>query len=123
MRVRGALLERMAMQAGEVSIRRARLESELGQIKGALVDLDDNLERIRAQLRELELQAEAQMHIQQELAQSGGREFDPLEFDRYTRFQELTRMLAESVGDVATLQRTLGRSVQTGETNWPLNPG
>uniref|UniRef100_UPI0013DB9262 hypothetical protein n=1 Tax=Serratia marcescens TaxID=615 RepID=UPI0013DB9262 len=34
---------------------------------------------------------------------------------RYTRFQELTRMLTESVGDVATLQRTLGRSVQSGE--------
>ncbi len=114
-RVRGSLLERMATQAGEVSIRRARMESELTQMKGALLDLDDNLERLRAQLRELELQAEAQMHIQQEMAQQGGREFDPLEFDRYTRFQELTRMLAESVGDVATLQRTLGRSVQTGE--------
>ncbi|MFG6465494.1 Hpt domain-containing protein [Roseateles sp. BYS87W] len=114
-RVRGSLLERMATQAGEVSIRRARLESELAVMKGALLDLDDNLERLRAQLRELELQAEAQMHIQQEMAQQGGREFDPLEFDRYTRFQELTRMLAESVGDVATLQRTLGRSVQTGE--------
>ena len=114
-RVRGSLLERMATQAGEVSIRRARMESELAQMKGALLDLDDNLERLRAQLRELELQAEAQMHIQQEMAQQGGREFDPLEFDRYTRFQELTRMLAESVGDVATLQRTLGRSVQTGE--------
>ncbi|MFG6443204.1 Hpt domain-containing protein [Pelomonas margarita] len=114
-RVRGSLLERMATQAGEVSIRRARLESELAQMKGALLDLDDNLERLRAQLRELELQAEAQMHTQQELAQQGGREFDPLEFDRYTRFQELTRMLAESVGDVATLQRTLSRNVQTGE--------
>ncbi|MDR7268908.1 chemosensory pili system protein ChpA (sensor histidine kinase/response regulator) [Pelomonas saccharophila] len=114
-RVRGSLLERMATQAGEVSIRRARMESELNQMKGALLDLDDNLERIRAQLRELELQAEAQMHIQQEMQQQGGREFDPLEFDRYTRFQELTRMLAESVGDVATLQRTLGRNVQTGE--------
>ena len=114
-RVRGSLLERMATQAGEVSIRRARMESELGQMKGALLDLDDNLERLRAQLRELELQAEAQMHIQQEMAQQGGREFDPLEFDRYTRFQELTRMLAESVGDVATLQRALTRSVQTGE--------
>ncbi|MCF8203706.1 MAG: Hpt domain-containing protein [Methylotenera sp.] len=114
-RVRGSLLERMATQAGEVSIRRARMESELAQMKGALLDLDDNLERLRAQLRELELQAEAQMHIQQEMAQQGGREFDPLEFDRYTRFQELTRMLAESVGDVATLQRSLGRSVQTGE--------
>ena len=114
-RVRGSLLERMATQAGEVSIRRARMESELVQMKGALLDLDDNLDRIRAQLRELELQAEAQMHIQQEMAQQGGREFDPLEFDRYTRFQELTRMLAESIGDVATLQRTLTRSVQTGE--------
>ncbi|WP_422017347.1 Hpt domain-containing protein [Roseateles sp.] len=114
-RVRGSLLERMATQAGEVSIRRARMESELAQMKGALLDLDDNLERLRAQLRELELQAEAQMHTQQELAQQGGREFDPLEFDRYTRFQELTRMLAESVGDVATLQRTLSRNVQTGE--------
>ena len=114
-RVRGSLLERMATQAGEVSIRRARMESELAQMKGALLDLDDNLERLRTQLRELELQAEAQMHIQQEMAQQGGREFDPLEFDRYTRFQELTRMLAESVGDVATLQRSLGRNVQTGE--------
>ncbi|PTT81270.1 hybrid sensor histidine kinase/response regulator, partial [Pelomonas sp. HMWF004] len=114
-RVRGSLLERMATQAGEVSIRRARMESELAHMKGALLDLDDNLERLRAQLRELDLQAEAQMHAQQELAQQGGREFDPLEFDRYTRFQELTRMLTESVGDVATLQRTLSRSVQSGE--------
>ncbi|MBW8847626.1 MAG: Hpt domain-containing protein [Burkholderiales bacterium] len=114
-RVRGSLLERMATQAGEVSIRRARMESELVQMKGALLDLDDNLERLRAQLRELDLQAEAQMHAQQEAAQQGGREFDPLEFDRYTRFQELTRMLTESVGDVATLQRTLSRNVQTGE--------
>ena len=114
-RVRGSLLERMATQAGEVSIRRARMESELVQMKAALLDLDDNLERLRTQLRELDLQAEAQMHTQQELAQQGGREFDPLEFDRYTRFQELTRMLTESVGDVATLQRSLSRNVQIGE--------
>ena len=114
-RVRGSLLERMATQAGEVSIRRARMESELAQMKSSLLDLDDNLDRLRAQLRELDLQAEAQMHTQQELAQQGGREFDPLEFDRYTRFQELTRMLTESVGDVATLQRALSRNVQAGE--------
>ncbi|HEX2009836.1 MAG TPA: Hpt domain-containing protein [Roseateles sp.] len=114
-RVRGALLERMATQAGEVSIRRARLDSELSQMKSALLDLDDNLERLRNQLRELELQAEAQMGSQQEAAKQAGRDFDPLEFDRYTRFQELTRMLAESVGDVATVQRSLQRNVQLGE--------
>lgn len=114
-RVRGALIERMASQAGEVSIRRARLESELSQMKTALVDLDDNLERLRTQLRELELQAEAQMGASQDAAKQAGRDFDPLEFDRYTRFQELTRMLTESVGDVATVQRSLQRNVQLGE--------
>jgi len=114
-RVRGSLLERMAAQAGEVSIRRTRLESELAQMKGALLDLDDNLDRLRAQLRELELQAEAQMGSQQEQLQRAAEHFDPLEFDRYTRFQELTRMLAESVGDVATVQRSLQRNVQLGE--------
>lgn len=114
-RVRGVLLERMATQAGEVSIRRARLESELAQMKSALLDLDDNLDRLRGQLRELEVQAEGQMGSQQEAAKLAGRDFDPLEFDRYTRFQELTRMLAESVNDVATVQRSLQRNVQLGE--------
>ncbi|MEJ6007851.1 Hpt domain-containing protein [Paucibacter sp. AS339] len=118
-RVRASLLERMAAQAGEVSIRRARLESELAQMKSSLLDLDDNLDRLRAQLRELELQAEAQMGAQQEQQlksnQARSADFDPLEFDRYTRFQELTRMLAESVGDVATVQRSLQRNVQLGE--------
>jgi chemosensory pili system protein ChpA (sensor histidine kinase/response regulator) len=39
------------------------------------------------------------------------REFDPLEFDRFTRFQELTRMMAESVNDVSTVQQSLIRMV------------
>ena len=123
-RVRASLLERMAAQAGEVSIRRARLESELAQMKSSLLDLDENLERMRSQLRELELQVEAQVGVQPDPAQllttgaadsAALNEFDLLEFDRYTRFQELTRMLAEAMGDVATVQRSLQRNVQLGE--------
>jgi chemosensory pili system protein ChpA (sensor histidine kinase/response regulator) len=114
-RVRAALLDRLASQAGEVSIRRARMENELAQMKNALSELDDNLERLRTQLRELELQAEAQISSRQEAARSLGSDFDPLEFDRYTRFQEVTRMLAESVNDVATVQRSLQRNVAAGE--------
>ena len=34
-------------------------------------------------------------------------DFDPLEFDRYTRFQELTRSLAEGINDVSTVQQSL----------------
>ena len=114
-RVRGNLLERMAAQAGEVGIRRARLESELSQMKSGLLDLEDNLERLRGRLRELEVQAEAQIDSRQEAARMAGRDFDPLEFDRYTRFQELTRMMAEAVNDVATVQRSLQKNVQLGE--------
>ncbi|MCM5678741.1 Hpt domain-containing protein [Schlegelella sp. S2-27] len=114
-RVRAQLLDRLVNQAGEVSIARARLESEVTQIKGSLTDLTDNLERLRQQLRDIELQAETQMSSRMEAAKAEGQNFDPLEFDRFTRFQEITRMMAESVNDVATVQRTLQRTLQTTE--------
>lgn len=114
-RVRSQLLDRLVNQAGEVSITRARLESGLGQLKGSLGDLTDNLERMRQQLRDIELQAETQMASRLEAAKAAAQSFDPLEFDRFTRFQELTRMMAESVNDVATVQRNLQRALEVAE--------
>ena len=97
------------------SITRSRIESEVGQIKGSLGDLTENLERLRQQLRDIELQAETQMSSRLEAAKATSQSFDPLEFDRFTRFQELTRMMAESVNDVATVQRTLQRTLDSTE--------
>jgi chemosensory pili system protein ChpA (sensor histidine kinase/response regulator) len=114
-RVRAPLLDRLVNQAGEVSIARSRIEVDVCQIKASLGDLTDNLERLRRQLRELELQGETQISSRLEAAKSAAREFDPLEMDRFTRFQELTRMMAESVNDVATVQRTLQRALQSAE--------
>ena len=114
-RVRAPLLDRLVNQAGEVSITRSRIESGVGLIKGSLGDLTENLERLRGQLRDIELQGEVQMSSRLEAAKAASQAFDPLEFDRFTRFQELTRMMAESVNDVATVQRTLQRSVETTE--------
>jgi chemosensory pili system protein ChpA (sensor histidine kinase/response regulator) len=114
-RVRSQLLDRLMNQAGEVMITRSRLENELRNLRGSLNDLTGNLDRLRTQLRDIELQAETQM--QSRLAQSKdlGAGFDPLEFDRFTRVQELTRMMAESVNDVATVQRNLQRTVEATE--------
>ncbi|MFZ5519657.1 MAG: Hpt domain-containing protein [Pseudomonadota bacterium] len=114
-RVRAQLLDRLVNHAGEVSITRSRLATEVGQIKGSLGDLADNLDRLRQQLRDIELQAETQMSTRMEAARAAAQNFDPLEFDRYTRFQELTRMMAESVNDVATVQRSLQRTLDTAE--------
>lgn len=114
-RVRAALLERMVNQAGEVNISRARIEVEMGQVRSAVTDLTENLERLRQQLHDIELQAETQMSSRIEATKAAAQEFDPLEIDRFTRFQELTRMMAESVNDVATVQRTLKRTVERAE--------
>ncbi len=114
-RVRTPLLDRLVNQAGEVSIARSRIESDVHQIKSALGDLTDNLERLRAQLRDIELQAETQIDTRMEAARAAAQDFDPLEMDRFTRFQELTRMMAESVADVATVQRGLQRTLQSTE--------
>ena len=114
-RVRAQLLDRMVNQAGEVMITRSRLEVELGQLRGSLGDMTDNLNRLRQQLRDIELQAETQMQSRLAQAKELQAGFDPLEFDRFTRVQELTRMMAESVNDVATVQRTLQRTVEATE--------
>ena len=114
-RVRAPLLDRLVNQAGEVSITRSRIASDVNQMKDSLADLSDNLERLRGQLHDIEIQAETQISSRMEAARSASEEFDPLEFDRYTRLQELTRMLAESVNDVATVQRTLQKSLQSTE--------
>jgi chemosensory pili system protein ChpA (sensor histidine kinase/response regulator) len=114
-RVRSQLLDRLVSHAGEVSITRARIEADVAQLKSALGDLTENLERLRRQLRDIELQAETQIASRIEAAKAAAQSFDPLEMDRFTRFQELTRMMAESVNDVATVQRSLQRSLQSTE--------
>ncbi len=114
-RVRAGLLDRLVNQAGEVSITRARIDTDVKQMQSSLGDLTDSLERMRRQLRDIELQAETQITTRIEAAKAAAQDFDPLEMDRFTRFQELTRFMAESVNDVATLQRSLQRTLQSTE--------
>ncbi|TXI95244.1 MAG: response regulator, partial [Burkholderiaceae bacterium] len=114
-RVRADILDRLVNQAGEVSISRSKLENEVDTLKLSLSELTENVSRLRDQLREVEIQAETQ--ISSRMAFSGDREFDPLEFDRFTRLQELTRMMAESVNDVASVQSSLNRTIEGATTD------
>jgi len=107
LRVRSDLVDRLVNEAGELSIARSRIEGEMRSLKESLLDLTENVIRLRRQLREIEIQAESQMQSRTAQADELHAGFDPLEFDRFTRFQELTRMMAESVNDVATVQQNL----------------
>jgi chemosensory pili system protein ChpA (sensor histidine kinase/response regulator) len=116
-RVRSDVLDKLVDQAGEVSIARAKLENEIGTLKTSLTDMTENISRLRGQLREVEIQADAQIQARGEQMNTASANFDPLEYDRYTRLQELTRLLAESVDDVAMVQSNMikGLSMADGD--------
>ncbi len=107
LRVRADLIDRLANEAGEVAIARARVEGELRALKANLLELTGSVIRLRGQVREIEIQAESQIQSRMSAVAEAHEGFDPLEFDRYTRFQELTRSLAEGVNDVSTVQQSL----------------
>src|SRR5450830_736619 len=107
LRMRADVLDRLINEAGEVSIMRSRMDREMQNFKQSSTDLTDSISRLRTYLRELEIEAETQMQSRMSLLQEANETFDPLEFDRFTRLQELTRMMAESVNDVATIQNGL----------------
>ncbi len=111
LRVRADLVDRLVNEAGELSISRSRIEDETRALRGSLLDLTENVIRLRGQLREIEIQAETQMQSRMAQTHEEHTEFDPLEFDRFTRFQEITRMMAESVNDVTTVQHALLRNL------------
>jgi len=107
LRVRSDTVDHLVNEAGEISVARSRVETELRNFRTGLLELTDSINRLRQQLREIEIQAESQMEARGMLSTDMADKFDPLEFDRFTRFQELTRFMGESVHDVQTVQQTL----------------
>jgi chemosensory pili system protein ChpA (sensor histidine kinase/response regulator) len=107
LRVNADTLDHLINEAGEIAIARTRAEAELRAIKHSLSDLSESVARLRGQLREVEVQADSQMQSRLSVMDEKKSEFDPLEFDRYTRLQELTRLMAESLNDVVSTQHGL----------------
>ncbi len=107
-RVRADLLDSLVNHAGEVAIYRSRLEQQLGAFRGAMSELDRTNARLRDQLRRLDLETEAQIVARYQREQDqGDPAFDPLELDRFSTLQQLSRALNESAADLGGLQGVL----------------
>ncbi|MHB1586229.1 MAG: hybrid sensor histidine kinase/response regulator [Acidiferrobacteraceae bacterium] len=116
-KVRAQLLNELVNYAGEVSISRARMEQQILGFREHLAELQGNVARFKDQLRDLEMQAESQILFRTEQKDgSTGLDFDPLEFDRYSRLQQLSRALAESLHDLSTIHGTLDTFAGEAET-------
>jgi len=109
-RVDADLLDDLLNNAGEVSIFRARIEQQMTSIEFNLAELDRTVTRLREQLRKLEMETEAQILNKHKTDDQVQRtDFDPLELDRYSNIQQLSRALAESVSDVASIEGLLAQ--------------
>ena len=114
-RVDAELLDTMLNNAGEVSIFRARLDQQVNSIDFNLAELARTVTRLKEQLRGLEIETEAQVLNRQHDEAPRRSDFDPLELDRYSALQQFSRALAETSGDVASIQgllETLTREAQ-----------
>jgi len=114
-RVDAELLDTMLNNAGEVSIFRARLGQQVNSIDFNLAELARTVTRLKDQLRGLEMETEAQVLNRHRDEEAQRTDFDPLELDRYSALQQFSRALAETSGDVGSIQgllETLTREAQ-----------
>jgi chemosensory pili system protein ChpA (sensor histidine kinase/response regulator) len=107
-RVDAELLDSMLNSAGEASIFRARVDQQLGAIEFNLTELNRVVQRLKEQLRKLEIETEAQILHRHVDTAPRRDDFDPLELDRYSAIQQYSRALAETASDVASVQGLLG---------------
>lgn len=114
-RIDAELLEDLLNAAGEISIYHSRLSQQVSSVEFHVDELEQTVSRLRQQLRKLEIETEAQiMHGHQDTFVA--RDFDPLEMDRYSNIQQLSRALAESANDLSSLKDLLRTLTSEAET-------
>ncbi len=116
-KVNSELLDKLVNFAGEVSIYRSRMEQQSAELKLNIDELENTVERVRRQLRELEHETEAQIISNYQMEGDELEEdFDPLELDQFSTIQQLSRSLSESVSDLTNIQTYLQESARSSET-------
>jgi len=114
-KVPAELLEELVNLAGETSISRSRLEEQVTEFSYSLDEIDATLHRMQEQIRRLDIETEAQILFRQEQL-AAHEEFDPLEMDRYSQLQQLSRSLIESASDLEDLKTDLNEKLRDTET-------
>jgi chemosensory pili system protein ChpA (sensor histidine kinase/response regulator) len=116
-RIRADLLDSLVNYAGEISIYRSRLEQQVGAFRFNLVEFQQTVNRLREQLRKLEIETEAQILFRYEqVSEARHEEFDPLEMDRFSKVQQLSRSLMEGISDLGSIQGLLENITRESET-------
>ena len=116
-RVRADLLNTLVNSAGEVNIYHARMGKQMSDIGFNLAELESTVVRLQQQLRNLEIETEIQIRSSFEReSEQYDEDFDPLEMDKYSTIQQLSRSLTETASDVESIREILSEIVRDSET-------
>jgi chemosensory pili system protein ChpA (sensor histidine kinase/response regulator) len=111
------MIEQLVNLAGETSINRGRVEEQISEVMFSLAEMDATIDRMKEQLRRLDIETEQQLIFRQEQVESLGlEEFDPLEMDRYSVLQQLSRSLQESASDIKEVKGSIFNKARDMET-------
>jgi chemosensory pili system protein ChpA (sensor histidine kinase/response regulator) len=116
-KVDGGQLENLVNLAGETSIFRGRIEQQVSDFSATLTEVETTIERMRDQLRRLDVETQGRAHGSDstQAERLGYEEFDPLEMDRHSQLQQLSRALFESASDLLDLKETLAARAHDAE--------
>lgn len=116
-RVRSDLLNELVNHAGEVSVYHARMGQQISNFSFNLSEMNQTVIRLREQLRQLSIETEAQILSRYEKeTDQYDEDFDPLEMDRFSTMQQISRSLQETVSDIESIKELLSEEVRDSET-------
>lgn len=99
-KINSQLIDSLINEAGEIRLTRTTLEGVADNERKSLNELKSSSNKLLRMLKEVENQAESQIQAGKDKFTGESDVFDPLEFDRYTRLQELTRFMNEIIVDI-----------------------
>ncbi|MFT6045403.1 MAG: chemosensory pili system protein ChpA (sensor histidine kinase/response regulator) [Arenicella sp.] len=119
LRIKTETLDSLTNFVGDASMNRSQMREDVLSVKGVVDDLYYNVRRFSSQLRELEIEADSKITARSndDTAVDRGAEFDPLEMDRYSKLQQLSRGLAENLDELGNIQSSLSSFVYKAENS------
>lgn len=106
-RIAVPVMEDMINLSGETAINRARIDMSIVGLTASIEEMGVTVQRLADQLRRMDIELETQILSQIDEMDKLDAGFDPLEMDRYSSLNQLSKSLSESASDLLDIKTTL----------------
>lgn len=115
LRISAFTIDKVTNLTAESAINRSRVEMGLNQFNTTLSEMELAIVRLSEQLRRMEGELETQI-LAKHSVENDYEDFDPLEMDKYSALNQLSKSLAESASDLLDFKSTLSDKIADSET-------